>query len=56
MRVEVKVKGSSRKKLMHMSWSCEKMGYEKRTKRAHTQKVEGKWRRGRRPKLQSDLG
>ena len=31
MKVEVKVKGSSRKKLMHMSWSCEKMGDEKRT-------------------------
>ena len=34
-----------------MSWSCGKMGDEKLAKRADTQKVEGKWRQGRRPKL-----
>ena len=50
--MEVGVKESSKKQLVRSTWAghVEEMGDEKLAKRADTQKVEEKWRRGR-PKL-----
>ena len=47
MRVEVGVKESSKQDLVRITWAGH---VEKMAMRTDTQKVEGKWRRGR-PKL-----
>ena len=55
MRMEVGVKENSKKKLVRSTWAGhmeKKLGDEKLAKRADAQKVEGKWRPGRRPTLQ----
>ena len=55
MRVEVEVTESA-KKLVRNTWAAhvERMGDEKLAKRTDTQKVEGKYRRGR-PKLRWEI-
>jgi len=54
--MEAGVKDSSKKKLARSRWAgyVDKMRDKNLAKRADTQKVEGKGRRGRRPKLRWD--
>ena len=49
MRVAVRMKEHSKKKLVRSTWAghVKEMADEKLAKRAHAQKMEGKWRRGR---------